>query len=482
MLSDPARITRDSYIVAGVHVFLALFYWLVLGVSVVHDFGPDTWGWFSQNLPTDLLLDRALESIWFLHTQPPLWNTLGAVLVQTFGSLHMVMLQCLHIGLGAGICVMGLGITARATGSRRLALTVGLVLALHPALFLLEAYALYTTACAFLIMLAAQLLARSKEDNTRWAMVAFICVISVLTMTRSVYHALLPLLFGITFWGTLKGVTRRQVIVLSLALLAPLGWYGKNQLQHGFFGTSSWYGIGLWRVALFNQDQDLLDELYEGGELHDVVTFPPFTPPSAYRRIGFDNVSSVESLSRDDFQNVNQPAISEAYRSSAIVLIRHTPRQYFRNIFTAYGNFSDPTSRFSHLAANRDRIRWHASLEQWLLLRPLAARIEAKLGRGYFGSIYFLLFPAFLLLYAWQFIGRTKGIRQASETILDDRVLFFITAIVGYTIIVTSAMELGENVRFKFMIEPAFLTSVAIMAHRRWRKDPARVAPEAIPE
>ena len=49
MLSDPARITRDSYIVAGVHVFLALFYWLVLGVSVVNDFGPDTWGWFSQN-------------------------------------------------------------------------------------------------------------------------------------------------------------------------------------------------------------------------------------------------------------------------------------------------------------------------------------------------------------------------------------------------------------------------------------------------
>ena len=68
------------------------------------------------------------------------------------------------------------------------------------------------------------------------------------------------------------------------------------------------------------------------------------------------------------------------------------------------------------------------------------------------------------------------------QTILDDRVLFFITAIVGYTIIVTSAMELGENVRFKFMIEPAFLTSVAIMAHRLWRKDPARVAPEAIPE
>jgi hypothetical protein len=57
---------------ATLHVVVALLYWLVLGLTIVHDFGPDKWGWFRQSSPTELLRTRAAESISHMHGQPPL--------------------------------------------------------------------------------------------------------------------------------------------------------------------------------------------------------------------------------------------------------------------------------------------------------------------------------------------------------------------------------------------------------------------------
>ena len=129
MPPDAPTLHRDALLVGGLHAVLALVYWLGFGVSIVHDFGPDAWGWFSQNLSTELLRERAAESIWHMHAQPPLWNLLGATLIKVFEPVHMQVLQVLHIAMGATTAGLCLQIVARSTGSRGLALAAGLVIA-----------------------------------------------------------------------------------------------------------------------------------------------------------------------------------------------------------------------------------------------------------------------------------------------------------------------------------------------------------------
>ena len=117
MTHDHDMLKRPTVIVGTVHVAVAVLYWVVLGVTIVHDFGPDKWGWFWQSVPTELLRTRAAESLWYLHGQPPLWNLFGALLIKLFGSLLM---QALHIGLGAAIacfCVQIVGRVNRALRS-----------------------------------------------------------------------------------------------------------------------------------------------------------------------------------------------------------------------------------------------------------------------------------------------------------------------------------------------------------------------------
>ena len=465
MSHDHDLLRRHTVLVSTIHLALALTYWLAFGVTIVHDLGPDKWGSFWQNLPTELLRTRAIESIWYMHGQPPLWNVVGALLIKLFGSLHTHVLQVLHIALGTAIAGMCVQIVGRATRAPRLALATGVVIALHPALFLFEAYALYTTAAAFLVTSAAYLLTRAQEDGGERAALAFVAVAVALIMTRSVYH--LILLLGVVPLAVLligRPTRRHMTLLLTLALI-PTAWYGKNWVQHGFFGASSWYGMGLWRTVLFQQDAAMVDGLRESGALSPVVSVEAFALPVAYRRLGYDQESTIPALAANDLHNINVPAISSAYRSSAVELIKASPAQYLRNVLTAYGNFSAPSTDFAHLADNRERLRIHAAVEQVMLGRPLVARLESALGRGYYGSFYFLLFPAVLVLYAFQ-VTRDLRPRNSPHRMRDDAAPLFMAAIVFYTIVIACAMELGENVRFKFVVEPVFLALSAIVCFR----------------
>lgn len=471
---------RDAYLVTALHVVLALIYWIGADVTILWDPRPDPWGWFFQNIPSDLLHDSAVQSIWYSHAQPPLWNVLGAILIKVFGSYHMHALQAGNIVLGGAAAGLSALIVGRTVGSRWWALAVGLTVALHPALFLYEAYPLYTTLVAFLVLLAAYQLTTKAQDPSLPA-IGFVAVMSALILTRSVFHLVLlagalPLALLLMGWPS-----RRQMTILVLLTLLPASWYVKNRVQYGFLGASSWYGMGLWRNALFGQDAVMLRQLSGEGAFSPVAGLPPFSLPSSYREMGFTARSEVPVLARDDHQNVNIPAISEAYQQSAVALIKRSPAQYFRNVLTAYGNFSGPSGEFEHIAVNRERLGLHAELEHWLLARPLVARIERALGGRYYGSLYFLTIPAVLLGYALQFKRRSAGLSTLHETIREDAAPFLIAALVTYTTVVSCTMELGENMRFKFMIEPALLVLAAVVLSRATSRARSAEEPGAVP-
>lgn len=482
MSAFPSPSRRDALLVGGVHAALAFYFWLGRGVTIVHEFGPDPWSWFWQNIPTDLLRDRALESLWWLHAQPPLWNALGAVLIKVFGDASLHVLQVINIGLGVGLSVLVLDLVTRHTGSRRWGLAAGVAMALHPSLFLYEAYALYTVLVAFLVLLAARLLSIASGRTSWWPLVGFVAAISTLILTRSLYHLVL-MLGVIPLVVLIRGrPPTRPALVLALLVLVPAGWYGKNNVQHGFFGGSSWYGMGLWRTALFLQDNDVLNQAYLGGELDPVVRVAPFSPPSTYVDMGFARPTHVPLLARDDFHNVNVPDISAAYQRSARVLILKTPTRYAANVLMGYGNFSAPSSAFRHLDPNRERMGIFGQLDQWLLLRPLFERAERNLAGGqYYGSLYYFLLPAVLLTYLFQFTRGVGGRRLAIERIREDATVLFLAGITLYTVLIGCTMELGENVRFKFLVEPAFLILTFVVLRRLVGRVPVPTGAESDP-
>jgi hypothetical protein len=316
-------------------------------------------------------------------------------------------------------------------------------------------------------MLAFYALVRAGPEGRTGPLIAALAAVSALVLTRSVYHValLVPVVIGAA------ALARRRSLVLAvgtaLALL-PAGWYVKNAVEFGFFGASSWYGMGLWRVALFRyQGEDLAPVL---DRLEPVVMVEAFSPPSRYRSFGYVGSSDVPSLGRDDLHNVNVPAISRGYAASAGVLVRQGPLHFLGNVLIGYGNFSAPSTEFDHLAPDRDRMGFHVTAWRWATGLPLVRRIDARLPIGTVGSTFALLVPLGLVVQIGLIARRVRRGEPLERVLRDDAPLFGAALLIAYTAAVGSALELGENVRFKFMIEPLLLTVWTVLAVRSWRE------------
>lgn len=464
----PIDRTRRLALGAALLHALVAGYHMSRGVSIRHDFGPSTWDFFWQNLPTEDLRDRALQSLWYLHAQPPLWNALNAPLVKLFGGAHPEALQAVHVLLGCAIAALAALIAARLARSEAAGVAAGALVALDPALVLYEAYALYELLCAFLILFALWAAARAGPEGRSGPLLLAVGATAALVLTRSLYHlaVVVPAVVGA---AALAG-RRRQVLVAATAIaLLPTGWYAKNLVQHGFFGGSSWYGMGIWRVALFRYRGAELQPLLEAGRLDRVVLVPPFARPSRYRALGYDRTSEIPSLARDDFHNVNLPAISDAYGRSANRLIRYRPLHFLANVAIGYGNFSAPSTEYDHLAPDRERMGVHVTVYRTLTLLPLVRALDRRLPIGTLGSVFALLIPLALAAHGWLLARRWRRGDPVERILREEAPLIAAGALIAYTALVGSALELGENVRFKFMIEPLLLTHWTVVSVRIWR-------------
>ena len=90
----------------GLYVVVALYYRYWGGLSITIDSERNTWDWFWQAAPIDLLRGRLLETVFYFHAQPPVYNVVGGVLAKLFYPHHLEALYTLNIVMGALMVMM----------------------------------------------------------------------------------------------------------------------------------------------------------------------------------------------------------------------------------------------------------------------------------------------------------------------------------------------------------------------------------------
>ncbi|MBZ0301785.1 MAG: hypothetical protein K8J31_18705 [Anaerolineae bacterium] len=460
---------RLPFLLPILHSILAVAFKLVAGVNITaNPNGLTYWDAYWQNLPYVDLNTHLAESIWNLHAQPPLHNLYGALWIHLFPDMYLEAIHYANIALGALICGMSYLILWRVTHSRTAALVGGLCITLNPGLFLFEAYMLYTVLSLFWIVACVWCVSLSSE---RPAMLyGFILCANLLVLTRSMYHPLfLIACIGLTVLWRGVGWKRTLVIVSAISLLG-FGWATKNALQFGFWGTSSWTGLNLWRVVSSDYSPSELDVLAVSGVIDPlVVELGPFTYPSSYRNHGFDRDSPVESLNRNNYHNINIPAIAQVYQRSAIALLTHDPRRYLRRALLTYNLYSCPATAYRHHVINREHIpalvdyyenglygaSWWQSLNLRLFKQPAWCSVQ-------YGFL-----PLSLIAYFAAAIWTTSRGRGPFLGLLRrDRVMLVLALFMVYNTLAGTLFEIDENARFKFLIEPLEWIFAMVLAHR----------------
>jgi hypothetical protein len=454
------------------HIAIALILKFAVGINIQAHPLVGSWDWFYHTIPTANLMQHPLTSIWYLHSQPPLLNLLGALVMHLFYPNHIQALQYLYMVLGAFSVAMSYVICLTFAKSVKLALIVALFLTCSTAFFVYEAYILYDILTTFEITTLVFLLclySRSVAKRRTGYLVAFLVVLTLLLLTRSLYH-LLFLLPCLLIVCVLAGKQWKRLLIVGLCCsLLPLGWYLKNEQQVGVFGGSSWLGLSLWKIAGVRYSHEELQELASQGILDPAVAaLPAFSRPSAYVQYGFDKLSANAEWARDDFNNINIPALSKLYQVNSLRLIAHDPARYLGTVVTSFLVFCNPASQFADIATNTNKLGRFEFIYADILQLHYPFRLLNTVG-----SILLILLPVSLILYGMALIKHCRlSPRRWAEVIRLDAPMLFSALLVLYTVVVCCLLEFGENFRFRFAVEVPMWALIATVHYRRYWRPP----------
>lgn len=440
---------------------------------------------FMQILDLHELQTHFWTSINHLHAQPPLFNMLVG------GMLILVGEAGFDAGMGAVYMAVGLAgvvcfflLTLRLFGSRRLSWLLTAVLILAPTSILYENKLYYEGLVAPLLICGFfcfhDFLASRKAGMGVLAFALF----AVVVLLRTAFHpawllllAGLPLLMGRAALGATLRVAAIPCLVVGALLL-------KNFLMFGAPGFSSWLGSNMARMTVETLPADLRADMLRRGQLSPLSSIDVFEKPERYiALLGETPPTGVVVLDQmkkqvGGFPNYNAEVFLRANpvlaKDSRQALLAY-PQGFLKRVGTAFYHFNRPPSEFKGLEANVVHIaqpdRFYNLLVQgqpvalWGLSSDPARPASPLLQMG---IVKLLAFGAAIVAsgyFGWQALNVRR--RRLATT---ECFLVCLAATVAYAMLITNVLDVWENNRARYMIDPLMtLLIVAFFLRKRLR-------------
>jgi hypothetical protein len=455
--------------------------WLYLRAGIKFDNTPPRY--YYQFIDPELLKHRLLESLWYLHSQPPLFNLFTGLSYQVFSPQSKIyQLLFLALGLFFGLALYWLGIRL---GLRQ---WVSAVLAawfmVSPATVLYENLYFYTCVVAFLLVLSALALSKFLESSSIWWGLGFAILLACLCLTWAIFH-LLWMVLAIALAAVFYRDRRRLVLVSLVPILIVAGWYAKNGLLFGNFGASSWVGMNLSHVTFLSPltPQSARDELVQQGLL------TPYQVTDAFRPINnYDDLLPVppprgipvldERLKSTDAINYNHPfyiALSNRMAGEAVNFIKAHPGLYLASVkqgLSIYFHSSSDYLLFKERPTLKLESWWDRIFYGQMQTYNGDFKNRWKDNPAYVGWLLVIAYGA-ALLYGFKIVFT----RDHYPPEIKGVVAFMIFTILYFTVM-ANFLDLGENNRFRFALDPLVLVLFGLFLQNAilslWKKNRQR--------
>lgn len=416
---------------------------------------------FWQIVDERLLQHHLLQSLWYLHSQPPLFNFWLGLNLKLFPHHLGAAAHVEYLGSGVALVLLLYALLERVTGRRGIAALLAGVFTVSPAVLLYEQWLFYEYPVT--VMLLAALFALDgfvRRPTFGWAF-GFFALVAMLVYTRSTFQ--LPwaiLAVGLLVW-TMPGARRLVLLASVVPMLAIVLLYVKNEIVFGVPSTSSWAGMNLAQVAFADLSPATRNRLIADGTLSKTAAIPPFSGLGRYpsfvlatRKTGIPILDDAKAHGTTNFDNLAYVKISSRYFDDAIALIRARPGIYLAGVGDGLDLFAQPASDDPYLgAANRNKIaHWNAGFDDVVLLR-----IEA------ISKTAWTIVLAYLAAAVYGLVLAGRLLRRSAREAADDRfpLLVFAAATVIYATLVITFGEVSENERLRFCLDPVVLLLVA---------------------
>jgi len=430
---------------------------------------------FWQYLDASMLDADPLSSLWHLHTQPPLFNAYlwFSESVSPFGLVTTTRLTFQLLGVALALLSWHL---ARELGlSRRASTVVSIVVVANPATLIYENW-LYTTYPTTVLTVALALAGARVYRRRSVADLAMAAAAGAgLVLLRSVFH---PLWFLVTIGALALPVLRagRGARTVLVAVAVPTALVGglllKNLVLFDMAGTSSWTGMSLAKLTIDRLEPDSRLDLVARGVLDPVSAVGAFQPFGAYTAVGvppaaptgipvLDNVSTASGAPNLNYRGYLE--VERRLRADALTVIRRDPGLYAGAVARAARVYVGPPTCYAFTEINERHLS--TANKVWRIVfygevpygKQSCPHLEMPSRYSNPGWTVVAALGAIAVVLAGGVLGRGRFGRWARRY----PGVLFAAALVLYSGVLTSMLELGENQRFRVEVEPLLIVLVA---------------------
>lgn len=430
-----------------------------------------------QILDVELLKNRLLESLFYLHSQPPLFNLfLGLVLKLFPQNAHIAFIAVYQV-LGLTLSVSVFILLLELGMSRKAGFIITLLFIVYPPIILYENWLCYTYPVATLLTVSAVFLNRFVKTGTITNGVLFYTLLSCPVLIRASFHLVWFALFIVLSFIYLKDLRKRIILASVIPLMAVLLIYGKNYFIFGELNTSSWLGMNLSRMTTDTLAPSGKIWLLNKGVISRISTFSPGSMLEKYkpfidepRKTGIPALDNeIKSTGGQNLNNIAYIDISRQYMKDSLNVIVNYPQIYLGGLKRSYSLYLfRPSSEYFvfNQKRNRTQIRAFEDLYYIILLGKVPESkineltsnryLRFILGNGFFLLLWIPTFAIYGLYLLYKCVLRRFGDPAFKLTII-----FMIVNII-YLTLVGNLFEHGENNRFRFVIEP-FMIIITVL-------------------
>ncbi|MFC2130798.1 hypothetical protein ACFLSQ_05140 [Bacteroidota bacterium] len=431
--------------------------------------------WFHQYLDYELLKNNLIESIYYLHSQPPLFNLYLGMIVKFFSGYEKLIFQIVYSLCGLAIYLTMIKLMLKLNINKILSFAFSTLFIISPAAVLYERWLFYTFPVALLVLLSAYLFYQFIETKKLSKGIAFFSVLAMIVLTRSLFH--IAWFFLILAVMLLKQREYRKIIIKAAIIPAiiVMAVLIKNLILFGTL-SSSWNGMSLAKVTMKYMHEERMAELVKDSKLDSIVLIPPFLHVKHYKDFveikQFTGIKCLDdeykSSGHPNYNNINYIEISNKFLSESWKVINIDHSGLIKSLkASCYLYFRSPTDYKYFHNDNRDKIDNYDRLfnkyiyGQQDVYTPLSdgEKEEIKLGENaymnllnYTGRLS-VIFSLLLIIFIFYLLTNIN-----SKKLYFDRaqkaVLVYIIFNIFYVMIIANIFETGENNRFRFLIEP----------------------------
>ncbi len=442
---------------------------------------------FFQFIDPELLKHRLLESMYYLHMQPPGYNLYTGTIMKLFPNSYPVAFHAIHLVLGATIVCLTYYLMSVCGVRSWLGVTLASIFIVSPGVVLFENFMLYEYLLVFLLLSAAALLYRFCRDGTTLTATLFFACLLCLLLLRNHFHLIYIVGAFVLLLYFMKQHRRTILVTGTVPVCLALTLYVKNWVYFDSFSSSTWMGFNMSTITTHQLTDQEASDLVGRGVISPVSLMPVGTRIEAYRPyIHMPAKTSIpvldDEITSTGVTNFNHLAflqIDRYYMQSGLAVLRHFPVAYLRSIEKAWFAYFLPTGDFPFFDLNRPRIYWLDRLFNVVVfgqfkdasdrkhLRSLEAH-GAKLGLVFYTGIFLLIgLPVLWLWGIWRLVSALREKQFVQPTVILTAFLVFN---ITYLTAVANFLSSFENNRYRFQIDAFFVVLLGTLIEQALQK------------